>query len=375
VTKRMLIMLIVVGLVFGLIFAFIIGRSMLIKYFISTAGEPTQTVSTVTAEEKPWQPLIAAVGSLHAVQGSDLSAEVAGIVSKVGFNGGDSVKAGDLLVELRADSDVAKLKSLQANAQLARQTFDRAQKLHAGRTVSKAYLDNAAAALKSADAQVAEQQALVDKKIIRAPFAGKAGTIKVNVGQYVTPGQQLVTLQQLDPIHIDFSLPQQQVSQIVVGGKVVVTSDAYPDKSFEGEVTSFDPKIDTETRNVAVRATLSNPEQLLLPGMFARITLTVGEPENFVTLPQTAIVFNSYGETVFVLEETKDEEGSVKYFAKQKFIKTGERRGDQVAVTQGVEAGEIIVSLGGFKLRNGTPVRINNELDVPNDADPQPVDE
>lgn len=374
-TKRMLIMLVVVGLVFGLIFTFVIGKSLLIKYFISNAGVPAQTVSSVVAAESLWQPQIAAVGSLHAVQGSDLSAEVSGIVSKVGFNGGDNVKEGDLLVELRADSDAAKLKSLQATAQLARQTFGRAQKLYNGRTVSKAYLDNAAAALKSADAQAAEQQALVDKKIIRAPFAGKAGTIKVNVGQYVTPGQQLVTLQQLDPIHIDFALPQQQVPHISVGGKVIVTSDAYPGKSFEGEVTSFDPKVDPETRNVAVRAILANPEQLLLPGMFANIVLTVGKPQKFVTLPQTAIIFNPYGETVFVLEEAKDEDGNVTYTAKQKFVKLGDRRGDEIAVTEGVKAGEMVVSLGGFKLRNGTPVKINNELDVPNDANPQPVDE
>ncbi len=374
-TKRMLIMLVVVGLVFGLIFVFLIGRSMLIKHFISSAGEPAQTVSTIKAGESVWQSQISSVGTLHAVQGSDMAAEVAGIVTRIVVKGGDSVKAGDVLIELRADSDVAKLQSLQATAQLARQMYARSEKLYSSRTVSKANLDNAAAALRSTEAAVAEQQALVDKKIIRAPFAGKVGTPKVDVGQYVMAGQELLTLQQLDPIYVDFSLPQQQVNKIVVGGKVEVTSDAYPGKMFAGEILSFDPKVDAETRNMSVRATLRNPEQVLLPGMFANLSLIVGEPRKHITLPQTAIVFNPYGETVFAVEETKDEDGNVKYSARQKFITTGEHRGDQVAVLKGVKAGDVLVSLGGFKLRNGTPIQINNKLKVPNDANPQPVDE
>ncbi|MEJ2700334.1 MAG: efflux RND transporter periplasmic adaptor subunit, partial [Desulfuromonadales bacterium] len=235
------------------------------------------------------------------------------------------------------------------------------------KAVSQATLDTDTANLKSARSQVAEQQALVDKKFIRAPFAGRLGIRAVDLGQYLNPGTKIVTLQSLDPIFVDFYLPQKSVSRVKVGDKVTVTTDAFPGKDFSGEISAIDPQVQEGTRNVKVRARVHNSGHLLLPGMFATTDIRVGEPRSHITLPQTAITFNPYGNTVFLVEEKgKGPKGQPLLVAQQKFVSTGETRGDQIAILDGVKPGDEVVTSGQTKLRNGTPVAINNTIQPAN---------
>jgi membrane fusion protein (multidrug efflux system) len=375
-TKRMVIMLILVGMLFGGIFGFQAFKARMIKKFMSAQGIPPQSVSTIKATKENWQPQLEAVGTLKAVHGVDLAPEVNGTVAAIHFRSGDEVHAGALLLALDARSDTAKLQSLKAAAELAEQTFQRDQQQFKEKAVSQATLDTDTANLKSARSQVAEQQALVDKKFIRAPFAGRLGIRAVDLGQYLNPGTKIVTLQSLDPIFVDFYLPQKSVSRVKVGDKVTVTTDAFPGKDFAGEISAIDPQVQEGTRNVKVRARVNNPGHLLLPGMFATTDIRVGEPRSHITLPQTAITFNPYGNTVFLVEEKgKGPKGQPLLVAQQKFVSTGETRGDQIAILDGVKPGDEVVTSGQTKLRNGTPVAINNTIQPANDPAPTPKDE
>lgn len=373
--KRMVIMLVAVGVVFGGIFGFQAFKGAMIKKFMSAQAQPPQTVTTIVASSQEWQPQIKAVGSLRAMRGADLAPEVAGLVAAIQFKSGDEVKAGDLLVQLRADSDQARLHSLQANAELADATFKRDQELIKVHAISQATYDADAANLKSARAQVAEQQALVAKKFIRAPFAGRIGIRQVDLGQYLNAGEKIATLQVLDPVYADFYIPQQELSRLKVGEAVTATTDTFPNESFKGEISAIDPKVDTDTRNVQVRATLKNPEHKLLPGMFATVSIQSGKPQNFITLPQTAITFSPYGDTVFLVEEKgKGADGKPVRVAKQAFVTTGRTRGDQVAILKGVKAGDTVVSSGQLKLKNGTPLIVNNSVTPADNPAPKPQD-
>jgi membrane fusion protein (multidrug efflux system) len=338
-------------------------------------SNPPQTVSTAVAQVQPWQPTLESVGSLRAVNGADLSLEVAGIVDKVNFNSGDDVAAGTLLLQLRADDDIAKLHSLQATADLASSTYVRDQKQFKIQAVSQAALDIDAANLKNAQAQVAEQQAVVDKKFVHAPFAGHLGIRQVDIGQYLNAGTAIVTLQALDPIYVDFSLPQQALDQIAVGQSLTAKIDTYPDQSFAGTISAIDPKVDPDTRNIQLRATLANPDHKLLPGMYATVDISVGSPQNYVTLPQTAITYNPYGSTVYIVDDGgTDAQGKPQLVARQAFVSTGQTRGDQVAVTAGVKNGETVVTSGQIKLRNGSHLIVNNSVTPTDNPNPQPVD-
>jgi membrane fusion protein (multidrug efflux system) len=244
--------------------------------------------------------------------------------------------------------------------------------------LSQAQLDNDAADLKSKRAQVAQQVATLDKKTIRAPFAGKLGISTVNPGQYLNPGDKLVTLQTIDPIYVDFYFPQQQLPQVAMGQEVTVTADAYPGTTFIGKVNAINPKVDTSTRNVEIEATVANAKRLLLPGMFAAVKLNSGGEQRYLTLPQTAITYNPYGDTVFIVkrseskDEKKDEKSKPTLVAQQVFVTTGPTRGDQVAILTGVEAGTEVVTSGGVKLKNGTPLIINNLIQPLNNPNPTP---
>lgn len=375
-TKRMTIMLAIAGLIFGGVIVFLVVRGIFIKQYIASMGQPPQTISTTTVNFENWEPTISAVGTLKAQKGTDITPQLAGIVSEIPFESDSDVKQGDLLVGLANEDDVAKLKALEADANLARLTYNRTKELVRSRAVSQAQLDNATANLKSAMAQVAAQQALVDKKQIRAPFDGHVGIRLVDIGQYLTAGQKITTLQALDPIYIDFTLAQRDINLVAVDQSIAITTDAYPGKTFNGKVIALDPKLDPITRNIAVRAQLTNADHKLLPGMFASITITTGVKEKKLTLPQTAITYNPYGETIFlVVKGTPDADGKTPLIAQQKFVKTGTTRGDQVAIVSGVDEGQIVVSSGQLKLKNGTPVIINNDMPLPNDADPQPQDQ
>ena len=357
-------------------------------------GQPKFTVSTTKAESQDWLPQLSAVGSLRAERGADLSAEVAGIVDTIEFHSGDDVKSNQLLLQLRSADDVAHLDALKASATLAETTYRRDQAQFQAGAVSQATLDSDAANLRSAKAQVAEQQALVDKKQVRAPFAGHLGIRAVDLGQYLAAGTKIVTLQQLDPIFVDFNLPQQSLSQIGVGQKISASSDAYPDKSFVGQIAAINPQVDTDTRNVQVRAALSNPEHKLLPGMYASVGIEVGAAASYITLPQTAVSYNPYGATVFVVvpqgqERAKEGQGDAtakpaadgakpagpELVAKQVFVTTGATRGDQVAILKGVSAGDEVVTSGQIKLKNGALVTINNSVQPSNDPNPTPQEQ
>jgi membrane fusion protein (multidrug efflux system) len=371
-TKRMVIMLLAVAVVFGGIFGFQAFKSAMIKKFMSTMSAPPQTVSVITAHSSSWQPTIEAVGSLRAVRGADLSLEVAGVVDSISFNSGDDVKEGAVLLKLRSDDDEAKLASLQATAELSQLTLDRDLKQWKIQAVSQATIDTDRANLKNAQAQVAQQQAILDKKTLRAPFAGHLGIRAIDLGQYLGPGTTIVTLQALDPIYLDFFVPQQAIDQVRLGQSVTIRIDAFKDQTFAGEISAINPKIDTNTRNVQVRATLKNPDRKLLPGMYATVAINTGEPANYITLPQTAITYNPYGNTVYVVDSKPAEAGGkpLQQTARQTFVTTGPTRGDQVAILKGVNEGEMIVTTGQIKLHNGSPVLIDNSIAPSADAAP-----
>ena len=371
-TKRMFIML---GSVVVLIAVLAFGKFLQIKQLIASAPKPgAQTVSAAKAEVLEWQPQIAAVGTVSAFRGVDLSSEVTGLVREVLFKSGQNVKRGDLLIQLNADADIAQLHALEAAAELSATVLKRDQAQLAAEGVSQAQVDADAADLKSKRAQVAQQAALVEKKSIRAPFNGRLGITTVNPGQYVNTGDKLVTLQTIDPVYVDFFVPQKQVSALKVGQNLKVISDAFAGQEFTGQVSSISPKIDTSSRNVQVQATLSNQKQLLLPGMFANVALDVGDKNKFITLPQTAITYNPYGSTVFVVKDgdKKDEKGNPVQVAQQVFVTTGATRGDQVAVLTGIQAGQVVVTSGQLKLKNGTPVLIDNSVQPKNNPNPTP---
>jgi membrane fusion protein (multidrug efflux system) len=375
-TKRMVIMLVAVAVVFGGIFGFQAFKSAMIKKFMSTMAQPPQTITAGKAAKSEWQPKIEAVGSLRAVKGADLSLEVSGVVDSISFNSGDDVEQGALLLKLRADDDVAKLESLQATADLNQITYDRDQKQFKIQAVSQANLDTDAANLKNAKAQVAQQQAILDKKTLRAPFAGHLGIRAVDLGQYLGAGTAIVTLQALDPIFVDFFVPQQSIDQVRLGQSIAIKIDAFKDQTFAGEIAAINPRVDASSRNVQVRASLKNADHKLIPGMYATIDIATGAPESYVTLPQTAITFSPYGDTVYIVDSKGNgADGKPQLIARQNFVTTGATRGDQVAILKGVNEGEMIVTSGQIKLHNGSTVLIDNSITPTADAAPTvPID-
>jgi membrane fusion protein (multidrug efflux system) len=375
----MAIMLVLVGAAFAAIFGFQAFKARMIQKAISGLRNPPQTVSTITAATQSWQQRLEAVGSARAKEGAGLSAQASGIVKAIHFQSGAKVEKGTLLVELEAADDIAHLQALKAMEALAQLNYDRDSQLLKTDAVSKQTADTDLATLKSNQAQVAQQQALVGYKSITAPFSGRLGIRQVDLGQYIAPGTQIVTLQRLDPIFVDFYLPQQSLAEIKVGQTVTAKVDTYPDLKFTGQILAINPLVDTASRNVQVRATFSNPDEKLLPGMFVTVDIDVGAPQRYVTLPKTAIYYNSYGDIAYVVKEEGEKGrqtgGEKQYVAQQVFVKTGDTRGDQVAVLTGVEPGAVVVSAGQNKLHNGSPVKIDNKISVPFSANPQVSEE
>ena len=372
--KRMAIMLVSVGILLGLLVGFNWFKGFMMAKYMASAPIPPATVSAMTASYQEWQPQLAAVGTLRALRGVDVTTEVAGLVRGIEFKSGEEAKSGQVLVQLTNDSDVAQLNALQAAADLAETTYNRDKEQYAAEVISKAQLDNDAADLKAKRAQVAQQAALVEKKTIRAPFAGKLGISTVNPGQYLNAGDKVVTLQTIDPIYIDFMLPQQQLPLVSIGQKVQLTTDAYKDVVFEGRVNAINPRVDTNTRNVQIEATVPNAKRQLLPGMFATVKVASGDEQRYLTLPQTAITYNPYGSTVFVVKasDQKDDKGNPVLTAQQVFVTPGPTRGDQVAILKGVEPGAQVVTSGQVKLKNGSPVAINNAVLPADSPNPTP---
>jgi membrane fusion protein (multidrug efflux system) len=387
-TKRMLIML---GGVLVLIAGLALGFYLHIRQLMASSPKPQpQTVTTTVVSALEWQPQLTSVGTVTAARGVDISSEVAGQVRKINFKSGQNVRAGEVLVQLNADSEIGQMNALKAAAELSAITLKRDQAQLEAEAVSQAQVDNDTADLKSKNAQLAQQQALVTKKTIHAPFAGRVGITAMNPGQYLNPGDKIVTLQAIDPIYVDFYLPQRQVGMVSVGQVIDARSDAYDDKVFRGKITAINPKLDTITRNVQVQATIANPKHLLLPGMFANAIIDVGEKQRYLTLPQTAITYNPYGSIVFIVKPATAKgnapaapkekapaapqaEGGLE--VQQAFVITGDTRGDQVAITKGLKEGQTVVTSGQIKLKNGSRIVVDNKVQPANNPNPTPQEQ
>jgi membrane fusion protein (multidrug efflux system) len=373
--KRMAVMLVTTGLIIGAIVGFQVFKAKMIARAMAALSNPPQAVSTMTAARQEWQPQLEAAASIRAVNGANLSSQASGIVAAIHFESGADVKEGGPLLELSSIDDVARLEALKATTELSRITYERDSKLVKTQAVSAQVVDADKWTLKNNEAQVEQQQALIDYKFIKAPFSGRLGIRQVDLGQYLAAGTTIVTLQQLDPVYVDFFLPQQALAQIRVGQRIVGKIDTFPGQEFGGEISAINSLVDASTRNVQVRGTLKNPDHRLLPGMFATVDIDSGPPQRLVTLPQTAIVYNSYGNIVYVIDDKgKDSNGRPQPVARQTFVTTGQTRGDQVALLAGVKEGEVIVTAGQLKLHNDTPVMVNNAVQPSDDADPKPND-
>lgn len=371
-TKRMLIML---GCVLVLVAILVVGFILHIRGLMASAPKPfPQTVSTAKVVTVDWQPQLTSVGTVMPFRGVDVTSEIAGLVREIKFKSGQTVKQNEILFQLNADSDIAQLHSLEANAELAATVLKRDKAQLAVEGVSQATVDADEADLKSKRALVAQQAALVDKKIIRAPFPGRLGITAINRGQYVNPGDKLVTLQTIDPIYVNFSVPQKQISSLKINQNLTISSDAFPGVNFAGKVNAVNPLIDSGTRNVLVQAKLANEKMQLLPGMFANVSLDVGDKGKFIILPQAAITYNPYGSTVFVVKpgDKKDDKGNTPLTVGQVFVETGMTRGDQVVITKGLTVGQEVVTSGQIKLKNGTNIVVDNSVIPANDPNPHP---
>ncbi|MBE1160655.1 efflux RND transporter periplasmic adaptor subunit [Dyella acidiphila] len=328
------------------------------KAAASDDDDSALTVSAITVQASPWQGQVKAFGQLRAAQGSDLSAEVSGIVDSIDFKSGQNVQAGTVLLRLRPNDDDAKLAALRANAELAAANLARDRQQYALKAISRATLDQDEANEKNAHAQVAAQQAQMAEKVVRAPFSGQLGIRMVDLGQYLTAGTPIVSLQALDPIYLDFNLPQQQLGQVRPGQSVDVAVDSFPGKLFKAQVMAVDSRVDAASRMVAVRADLDNPGHVLLPGMFATARLSVGQPEQVLAIPLAAISFSPHGDYVYVL--TPKSGSDHLQTASMRALHVGEQHGDRAIVLDGLTAGEVVVTAGQIKLRNGATVQINN---------------
>jgi membrane fusion protein, multidrug efflux system len=372
----LMIMIALVALVVGGVFAWQGFIGSFTKKFMAAAASAPQTVSTVTAARTGWQAQIHAIGSLRAVKGADLSPQASGVVDEIAFESGNEVSAGQLLLRLKPNDDYAKLDQLIAAEELAAQTLKRDQEQFAAQAVSQAVIDTDVSARKSAHAQVAAQRALIEEKIVRAPFAGRLGIRQVDLGQYLAAGTTVVTLQALDPILIDFYVPQQALQSVRVGQPVYASVDTYPGARFAGVIESINSKVDAASRNIQIRGSFTNADRRLVPGMFANLAIDAGSSTSEITLPATAIAYNPYGDTVYVVEHGgKDANGQPRYTAQQRFVKLGATRGDQVAVVAGVQAGDVVVSAGQLKLRNGASVVIDNSVQPTDQPNPTPPNE
>jgi len=369
--KPLVIMILAIAVVLGGIFGWQAFIASMIRKHMSAGASAPVSVSTVTATVTQWQAQMQAVGTLRAVRGADLSAQASGVVDEIAFDSGNEVPAGKVLLRLKPNDDFAKLQQLEAAAELAAQTYKRDQEQFAAQAISQATLDTDVSTLKSARAQVAAQQALMEEKIVKAPFAGRLGIRQVDLGQYLSAGTPVVTLQALDPILIDFYLPQQALKQIKISGTVTATVDTYPGMHFNGVIESINSKVDTASRNIQVRASLHNADRRLVPGMFAAVAVDAGAAASRITLPQTTITYNPYGNTVYVVKRG----GGAHDTVQQRFVTLGDMRGDQVAVESGVNEGEVVVSAGQMKLRNGSAVVINNSVQPTDEANPMPPNE
>jgi membrane fusion protein (multidrug efflux system) len=335
---------------------------------------PPEAVTTIVAKNETWPSTMDIIGTAGAVQGVTVSADLPGIVSRIAFESGASVQEGDILVQLDTKQEQAQLAAVEATRDLAHLNFERLHSLVDEGAITRAEYDRAAAEQKETVAKVEEIRAMIERKTIRAPFTGILGLRQVNLGQYLSPGDPVVPLQSLDPIYVNFGVPQQDSTKVAIGRNVRVTIEDLGGSEFTGSVTAVNSVVDEATRNIQVQATLSNPNNKLRPGMFVQTQVVLGASSSIVTLPASAISYAPYGDSVFVVTELKDAKGNPYRGVRQQFVKLGPARGDQIAVLSGVKHGEEVVTSGVFKLRNGAAIYIDNKVQPSNKRAPKPED-
>jgi len=335
---------------------------------------PPEAVTSVVTKREQWPSTMSVIGTMEAVHGVTVSADLPGTVARINFDSGKPVHEGDILVELDTRQERAQLASLEAQSELARVNFGRMQQLVNDGVISRLEFDQATAQQKATEANVAEIRAIIARKTIRAPFSGILGIRKVNLGQYLPAGSPIVSNQSLNPIYVNIGVPQQAAAQVQVGHKLRVTTEDVKDKVFTGSVTAIDSEVDQTTRNIQVQATLANPDGKLRPGMFVQVELPVGAGRPVIALPASAINYAPYGDSVFVITDLKDPQGKAYRGVKQQFVKVEGSRGDQVGVISGLNPGDEVVTSGVFKLRNGAAVQVNNKVQPGNSPAPKPED-
>ena len=372
--KRMIAMLVLmIALIAGLAFIKFRQFQAMAAQF-AAMQPPPEAVTTIVAQREEWPTTISSIGTVAAVQGVTVSADLPGIVDRIAFDSGKPVKEGDVLVQLDTRQEQAQLAAAEAQLELSRLTFQRMQGLVEQDAVSRAEYDTAAAAFKQAEARIREIHATIARKTIRAPFGGVLGIRAVNLGQYLTGGDAVVPLQSLDPIYVNFGVPQQDASRMRRGRAVRITASDLGSVEFAGRISALDSVVDEATRNVRVQATLANPGGRLRPGMFVQAQVVLGANQPVIALPGSAISYAPYGDSVFVVTDLKDEGGKSYQGVRQQVVKLGGARGDQIAVLSGVQPGEVVVTSGVFKLRNGAAVQINNKVQPSNSKKPKPED-
>ena len=371
--KRMILMLGVAAVLLGAL-GFIKFKQVQSAVQASAFQPPPEAVTSIVAHREQWPATLSVIGTMEAVQGVTVSADLPGAVARVAFDSGKSVHQGDILVELDTRQEQAQLASLEAQRDLARVSYDRAQQLVDDGVISRVEYDQATSQRKATEANVAEVRATIERKTIRAPFSGILGIRQVNLGQYLSAGQAIVSLQALSPIYVNFGVPQQTLSQMVIGHAVHVAKEDLPNTAFSGRVTAVDSVVNEATRNIHIQATLSNPDGKLRPGMFVQVEVPMGETRSVIALPASAINYAPYGDSVFVITDLKDPSGKTYRGVQQQFVKVEGSHGDQVAIISGVNPGDEVVTSGVFKLRNGAAVQVNNKVQPGNNPAPKPED-
>ncbi len=359
-TKRMVLMVLALTLVFGGVFGWKAVTNHFMGQYFATFQPPPEAVETATVTSAAWHDTIEAVGTVRAVAGIDVSNEVAGVVKAIAFESGAVVEQGTLLVQLDDAVDRAELAGFMAEHKLAQLSLRRDEAVAEKKLVSVSDLDTTRTRLEETRALVDRQRELVAKKAIRAPFAGRLGIRRVDPGQYLAAGTALVSLTQLDPVYVEFSVPEQELGRVREGLPVAIAVGTWPDRRFEGTVTAVETRVNAETRNVRVQATLANPDGELRPGMFANVTVLLPEQPEYPTVPRTALTYSLYGDFIYVVEENGSDDGEPQFKALQRFVKPGPIRDGKVAIIEGVELGEQVITAGQFKLHDGAAVAINN---------------
>jgi len=370
--KRMLAMLAVTALLVGGL-GFVKFRQIQTAIGQAAAFQPPpEAVTTIVAAAEEWPATLNAIGTMAAVQGVTVSADLPGTVDSIGFESGQIVREGEVLALLDTRQEQAQLAAAEAQRELARLNYERMQGLLSGSVISQAEFDRANADYRQTEARVGEIRAAIERKTIRAPFSGVLGIRRVNLGQYMSGGDALVTLQSMSPIYVNFGVPQQSVAQMRAGRTVRVTAEELPGVEFTGRITAIDSAVDPSTRNVQIQATLANPGGKLRPGMFVKAAVALGAARAVVALPASAISYAPYGDSVFVVGDMKDHNGASYRGVRQQFVKLGESRGDQISVVSGLKPGDEVVTSGVFKLRNGAAVLVNNKVRPANNPAPKP---